>query len=77
MVIVDDSTVSFGFNLDNGIPILPFKGEEDDAELLFLYEYLSYLKNQPDFRKINRSTFKMHLYSENKSASILFRKMFK
>jgi len=41
MVIVDNSIVSFAFDLDNGIPINSFFGtEEDDRELLFLYSFL-------------------------------------
>lgn len=41
MIIVDNSIVSFAFDLDNGVPINSFLGtEEDDRELLFLYSFL-------------------------------------
>ena len=77
MVIVDDSTLSFGFQLDNGIPIVPYKGEKDDAELLFLYEYLEYLKDQPDMAKANRNFFRMHYYRDTRNVKDLMKKLFK
>lgn len=41
MIIVDNSIVSFAFDLDNGVPINSFYGmEENDSELLFLYSFL-------------------------------------
>ena len=36
MVIVDNLLTSFGFQLDNGIPILEFKDNENDTELKHL-----------------------------------------
>jgi CTD small phosphatase-like protein 2 len=41
IVIVDNSIMSFAFDLDNGVPIQSFWGdEEDDKELLFLISFL-------------------------------------
>lgn len=41
MCIVDNSILAFAFDLDNGVPINSFVGnEEDDRELLFLYSFL-------------------------------------
>jgi TFIIF-interacting CTD phosphatase-like protein len=41
MLIVDNSIMSFAFDLDNGVPINSFLGtEKDDKELLFLYSFL-------------------------------------
>lgn len=36
IVIIDNLVESFGLQLNNGIPILDFKGASDDAELLKL-----------------------------------------
>ena len=36
MIIVDNLAHSFGFQVDNGIPILEFRGQEGDQELLYL-----------------------------------------
>lgn len=41
IIIVDNSIVSFAFDLDNGVPINSYEGtEEDDRELLFLISFL-------------------------------------
>ena len=41
IIIVDNSILSFAFDLDNGVPIQSFFGtEEDDKELLFLMSFL-------------------------------------
>jgi Dullard-like phosphatase family protein len=41
MLIVDNSIMSFAFDLDNGVPINSYLGtEKDDKELLFLYSFL-------------------------------------
>jgi CTD small phosphatase-like protein 2 len=43
MVIVDNSIVSFAFQLSNGIPIAAFTGQPNDEELLYLVTYLEEL----------------------------------
>ena len=40
MIIVDNSIISFAFNLNNGIPIKAFVGDGNDDELLFMVTYL-------------------------------------
>lgn len=40
ILIVDNSVGSFGPQIANGIPILPFNGSQDDKELLHLKDYL-------------------------------------
>ena len=41
MIIVDNSILSFAFNLDNGVPINSYNGtEKDDKELLYLISFL-------------------------------------
>ena len=65
MCIVDNSILSFAFDLDNGVPINSYIGnEEDDRELLFLYSFLEESVNAPDFRVKIRESFKLsHLQS--------------
>ena len=36
IVIIDNAVYSFGFQLDNGIPILPFYEDKSDEEMLHL-----------------------------------------
>lgn len=76
MVIVDDRPESYGFQIHNGIPILPFKGEADDGELLLLKEYLDYLKVGSDFQKINKDYFKNNVVLENRKITDIFRNLF-
>ena len=53
MLIVDNSILSFGFQLDNGVPICSFySGGPDrgssDQELLYLLTYLEEVYHQKD-----------------------------
>lgn len=77
LILVDNATYSFGFQLFNGVPIIPFYGDKSDAEMMFLYEYLIYLVDKPDIRKINKKTFKFHLYADGMSLEELRTKLFK
>jgi len=60
MLIVDNSIMSFAFDLDNGVPINSFLGtEQDDKELLFLYSFLEELAAVEDVRVTIRDSFKL------------------
>lgn len=60
MIIVDNSIMSFAFDLDNGVPINSFLGtEEDDKELLFLYSFLEEVAKADDVRVNIRESFKL------------------
>ena len=60
MCLVDNSILSFAFDLDNGIPINSFIGnEEDDRELLYLYSFLEEASKEPDVRVNIRENFKL------------------
>lgn len=78
LLIVDDSTYGFGFQLENGVPIVPFTGAKDDAELIQLEQYIDYCfaQNQ-DVRKFNKEYFKWGLYSTASSTEDLVHKLFK
>jgi CTD small phosphatase-like protein 2 len=62
VVLVDNAAHSFGFQLDNGVPILPYYFHQDDRELLDLTQYLKSLANVLDVRATNRRTFKLFLH---------------
>ena len=36
IIIVDNAVYSFGYQLENGIPIIPFYNDKEDVELLHL-----------------------------------------
>lgn len=60
MIIVDNSVLSFAFQLDNGIPILPFYSNKDDIEMSFLKNYLVKLSKYDDVKEQNSLTFNLH-----------------
>jgi CTD small phosphatase-like protein 2 len=60
MLIVDNSIMSFAFDLDNGVPINSFLGtEKDDKELLFLYSFLEEVATVDDVRIPIKESFKL------------------
>jgi len=40
ILLVDNSIISFAFNMSNGIPIKAFLGDKNDEELLYMVTYL-------------------------------------
>ena len=60
MIIVDNSIISFAFDIDNGVPIQSFMGtEEEDKELLYLMSFLEEAYYQSDVRTSVRDSFKL------------------
>ncbi|CDW72048.1 nli interacting factor-like phosphatase family protein [Stylonychia lemnae] len=59
MVIVDNAVYSFGFQLDNGIPIIPFYNNREDEELLHLINYINTLAFFNDLREQNAKAFQL------------------
>ena len=57
IVIIDNAVYSFGFQLDNGIPILPFYEDKTDEEMLHLIYYLKCLSQFDDIRDQNKKAF--------------------
>lgn len=65
IAIVDNATYSFGFQLDNGIPIVPFYDNEKDKELLHLMSFLYKMNGQQDVRLFNRQHFEYDFLNQN------------
>jgi hypothetical protein len=57
MVIIDKSVLSFAYQIDNGIPILPFIDSKSDNELKILVSYLNHLCHYEDIMDENRKVF--------------------
>ncbi len=55
IILVDNAVYSFGFQLENGVPIIPFYDDKGDEELLHLSDYLECLEG--DVRDHNRNAF--------------------
>ena len=59
MIIVDNSIISFAFNLANGVPIKAFVGEGNDEELLYMVTFLEEIYSIADVRAHIEKTFKL------------------
>lgn len=48
ILLVDNAAYSFGYQVDNGIPIIPFYDDREDKELMHLIVYLKQIKELED-----------------------------
>ena len=62
IVLVDNAFYSFGFQIDNGIPILPFFRDKEDSELMDLSDFLLTIKSEGDLRSPLMDYFRGDLY---------------
>ena len=67
VAIVDNAAYSFAFQLDNGIPIISWKEDKTDRELMHLVEYLKKLASVPDVRVMNTKTFHLRTFVQDYS----------
>lgn len=58
-LIIDNEPVCYSLNIENAIPIIEYKGNNEDDELLYLMPYLIYLRSLNDIRNYNKN--KMNL----------------
>ena len=66
ILIVDNAVYSFGDQIDNGIPITPFKEDPRDTEFLNLIKYLDKCVDVYDVREINKKAFQLQkIYKYN------------
>eukprot|EP01017_Pseudomicrothorax_dubius_P030216 TRINITY_DN3749_c0_g3_i3.p1 TRINITY_DN3749_c0_g3~~TRINITY_DN3749_c0_g3_i3.p1 ORF type:complete len:434 (+),score=91.62 TRINITY_DN3749_c0_g3_i3:90-1391(+) len=59
IVIVDNLSHSFGFQIENGIPILEFLDDPNDKELLYLGNYLAEMAKAEDVREYNKANLRL------------------
>lgn len=45
-MLIDNAAHSFGFQIDNGVPMLPFYRNKEDTEMIHLYHYLQKIANE-------------------------------
>ena len=64
VALIDNNSISYALNIDNGIPILPFYNDSEDEELRHLTYYLNCMVEQAessgqelDVREHNREAF--------------------
>lgn len=57
IIIVDNSLISFAYQMDNGIPIKAYMRQENDEELLFMVAFLEEIFSLDDPRINIKKTF--------------------
>lgn len=55
IILVDNAVYSFGFQLDNGIPILSYIQGKDDSQLLYLKEYLMLIREKNIIKDLKKT----------------------
>jgi len=65
IVIVDNAAYSFGYQVDNGVPIISWHDDPYDRELFNLIDYLKALSKAEDIREVNRLTFHLASFYED------------
>lgn len=69
ILIIDNSVMSFAYDIDNGIPILPYYNAKKDVELLLCAVYLESIYKCEDVREMNRKYFKLRRYLKESPSS--------
>ena len=64
IIIIDNSVVSFTYNLNNGMPILPYYDSIQDNELICLAYYLNGIFEYEDLREANKKFVKLEYYKK-------------
>ena len=65
IVLVDNAAYSFGYQIENGIPIIPYYDNKEDVELKHLIPYLKSLAPVRDVRDVNKQAFRMQQYTNH------------
>lgn len=76
VLIVDNAAYSFGFQLENGIPILPFYNDKNDEELKSLSNYLMKFVEIDNIKEKNADTFKLDKYGFFNDANSLIKGLY-
>lgn len=76
MVLIDNAAYSYAFQLDNGIPIIPYYEGKNDYELKALQHYLDQLLLEKDVRDKNRKTFKLAQYRQYDNPDTLVKELY-
>ena len=60
IILVDNSIISFAFNMDNGVPCSAFyRWTKNDEELLYLHSYLDDIFHEDDILLFNKKKFEL------------------
>lgn len=70
IVIVDNCAFCFGYQVENGIPIIAWTDDKLDIELYNLIHYIKQLASVDDVRPLNRETFKLETFYDDFTSMI-------
>jgi hypothetical protein len=59
ILFIDNYVYSFAFQLENGIPVVPFWGDPHDNELIKIIRYLKFVYPMEDMRVHNEQVFQL------------------
>ncbi|CAD8139702.1 unnamed protein product [Paramecium octaurelia] len=77
VVLIDNAAYSFGYHIENGIPIIPYYDNKDDKELKLLYDFLlSDVLPAYDCRKVIQETFKLREFQNYSSPKTAIEKLY-
>jgi len=78
ITIVDNSVYSYGFQLTNGVPILPYYNDKFDTELIELEKYLLSLVTSFDIRPRIEDSFCIEVFRQHYDNQLeLIKQLFK
>ena len=75
MIIVDNNLYSFAFDINNGLPIIPFYDNKSDDQMLDLKDFLISIVHKKNFTKIFRYLFGFQNYFNENNPRRLIEKM--
>lgn len=61
---MDNASYSFGYQVENGLPILPYYDNKNDIELKNLISYLKSIHHVKDVREVNKKMLKINQFGE-------------
>lgn len=65
IILIDNAVYSFGFQLDNGIPIFPYYKGKDDKQLLYLKDYLKSIVKKDIITELKKTFQMTYLYNSD------------
>lgn len=69
-MLVDNAAYSYAFQMENGVPIIPYYHGSKDFELKMLQSFLEPMEICKDVRSVNRSTFRLNRYRDYKHQEV-------
>ncbi|CAK70212.1 unnamed protein product (macronuclear) [Paramecium tetraurelia] len=77
IVLIDNAAYSFGYHIENGIPIIPYYDNKEDKELRQLYDFLmSDVLPAYDCRKVIQETFKLREFQNYNGPKVAIEKLY-